>query len=115
VRESLIASSISAAAWGTVHLSSSENHSCMKFLAEDFNGLRHVACFKMVNHQTIFKNGIHARFLVKLSQQAIIIFRRNVDQNFHGVGLSNPPKLSIIAGSFVVQANRFDDSLVAVL
>jgi hypothetical protein len=38
-------------------LSSRENHSRMKFLAEDFNRLRHVACFKMMNHQAIFKNG----------------------------------------------------------
>ena len=39
----------------------------MKFLAEDFNSLRHVACFKMVNHQTIFKNSINARLLGKLT------------------------------------------------
>src|SRR5215471_12017916 len=30
----------------TVHLSSSENHSCMKFVAKDFDGPRFVASFK---------------------------------------------------------------------
>jgi hypothetical protein len=32
--------------FGTVHLSSSENRSCMKFLAEGFNRPKIVACFK---------------------------------------------------------------------
>jgi hypothetical protein len=56
----------------------------MKFLAEDFNCLRHLACFKMMNYQAIFKNGINPRLLGKLTQQAVIMFRRNVDQYFHG-------------------------------
>ena len=55
----------------------------MKFLAEDFNHLRRVACFGMMkNYQAIFKNGIYARLLGKLSQQAIVMFRRNIDQYF---------------------------------
>jgi hypothetical protein len=62
----------------------------MKFLAEDFNRLRHLACFKMVNYQAIFKNGINARLLGKLTQQAIIMFRRNVDQYFQGSRTINP-------------------------
>jgi hypothetical protein len=65
----------------------------MKFLAEDFNRLRHLACFKMVNYQPIFKNGINARLLGKLAQQAIIMFRRNVDQYFQGSRTINPLKL----------------------
>jgi hypothetical protein len=44
----------------------------------------------MVNDQAIFKNGIHARFLGKLAQYTIIIFRRNVDQYFHWSGTINP-------------------------
>src|SRR5262249_56415651 len=34
----------------TVHLSSGENHSCVKFVAEDFNRPKFVACLKMVKH-----------------------------------------------------------------
>jgi hypothetical protein len=73
------------------HLSSSENHSCMKFVAEDFNRLRHVACFKMVNHQAIFKNGIHAGLLGELTQYTVIMFGQNVDQYFHGSGTTINP------------------------
>jgi hypothetical protein len=57
VRESLIASSISGAASGRKDFSNGENHSCMEFVAEDFNRPKLFACFKMVNHQVIFKNG----------------------------------------------------------
>jgi len=64
----------------------------MKFLAEDFNSPRHLACFKMVNYQAIFKNGINARLLGKLTQQAIIMFRRNVDQYFQASRTINPLK-----------------------
>jgi hypothetical protein len=67
-----------------VHLSSSENHSCVKFVAEDFNRPSVVACFKMVKYQAIFENGINARLLGKLTEYTIIMFRRNVDQYFHG-------------------------------
>ena len=67
-----------------VHLSSSENHSCVKFVAEDFNRPRFVACFKMVKYQAVFENGINARLLVKFIQYTIIVVRRNVDQYFHG-------------------------------
>jgi hypothetical protein len=37
----------------------------------------------MVKYETVFENGINARLLAKLTQQAIIMFRRNVDQYFH--------------------------------
>ena len=67
-----------------VHLSSSENHSCVKFVAEDFNRPSVVACIKMVNYQAIFENGINVRLLGKLTQYTVIMFRRNVDQYFHG-------------------------------
>ena len=72
------------------HFSNGENHSCMKFLAKDFNHPKLVACFKMMNYQAIFKNGINARLLGKLFQQAIVMFRRNVDEYFHGIRASNP-------------------------
>ena len=62
----------------------------MKFLAEDFNRPKLVACFKMVNDQAIFKNGINARLLGKLTQYTVVMFRRNVDQYFHGVRTINP-------------------------
>jgi hypothetical protein len=64
--------------FGAVHLSSSENHSCMKFIAEDLNGSNFVACFKMVKYQAVLKNGIHARLLVKLTQYTVIVFWRNL-------------------------------------
>ena len=67
-----------------VHLSSSENHSCVKFVAEDFNRPSVVARFKMVKYQAVFENGINARLLVKFTQYTIIVVRRNVDQYFHG-------------------------------
>jgi hypothetical protein len=63
---------------GAVHLSSSENHSCMKFIAEDLNGSNFVACFKMVKYQAVLKNGIHARLLVKLTHYTVIVFWRNL-------------------------------------
>ena len=52
--------------------------------AEDFNRSNFVACFKMVNYQAIFKNGINARLLGKLTQYTVIMFRRNVDLYFQG-------------------------------
>src|SRR5262249_15433378 len=36
--------------FGTVHLGSSENRSCVKFVASDFNRSKFVACFKMVKY-----------------------------------------------------------------
>jgi hypothetical protein len=72
------------------HFSNGENHSCMEFLAKDFNCPKLVASFKMMNYQAIFKNGINARLLAKLFQQAIVMFRRNVDEYFHGIRASNP-------------------------
>jgi hypothetical protein len=67
----------------------------MKFLAEDFNRPKFVTCFEMVNYQAVFKNGIHARLLAKLTQYTVIIFWRNVDQYFQGPklreSLSNTP------------------------
>ena len=66
------------------NLSNSENHSCMKFLAEDFNRPKLLVCFKMVNYQAIFENGINARLLGKLTEQAIIMLRQNIDQYFQG-------------------------------
>lgn len=66
----------------------------MKFLAEDFNCPKLVACFKVVNYQAIFKNGIHARFLGKLTQYAVIMLWRNVDQYFQGSRTINPLKPS---------------------
>ena len=71
------------------HLSNSENHSCMKFLAQDFNRPKLVVCFKIVNYEAILKNGINARLLSKPTQQAVIVFRGNVDQYFHGVRTIN--------------------------
>ena len=41
----------------------------MKFLAEDFNRPKLVACFKMVKYQAIFQNGINARLLGKLTRK----------------------------------------------
>src|SRR4030095_417775 len=73
-----------------VHLSSSENHSCVKFVAEDFNRPSVVARFKMVKYQAIFENSVNARLLVKLTQYTIVMLRRNVDQYFHGARTSNP-------------------------
>src|SRR5262245_56563264 len=32
-------------------LSNTQNHSCMKFLAEDFNSLKHITCFSMMNYE----------------------------------------------------------------
>jgi hypothetical protein len=66
-------------------LSNSENHSCMKFLAENFNSLKHITCFSMMNYQAVFKNSIHAGHFAKLTQQTVIVFRRNVEQYFHGL------------------------------
>ena len=62
----------------------------MKFLAEDFNRPKLFACFKMVKYQAIFQNGINARLLGKLSQQAIVMVRRNVDQYFQESRTINP-------------------------
>ncbi len=62
----------------------------MKFLAEDFNRPKLVACFKMVKYQAIFQNGINARLLGKLTQYTVIMFRRNVDQYFQGSRTINP-------------------------
>ena len=62
----------------------------MKFFAKDFNRPNVVACFKMVKYQAIFKNGINARLLVKLTQYTVIMFRRNVDQYFHGARTTIP-------------------------
>jgi hypothetical protein len=73
-----------------VHLSSSEDHPCVKFIAEDLNGSNFVACFKMVKYQAVFKNGIHARLLVKLAQYTVIMLWENVEQYFHGARTSNP-------------------------
>ena len=73
-----------------IHLSSSENHSCVKFVAEDFNRPSVVARFKMVKYQAVFENGINARLLVKFTQYTIIVVRRNVDQYFHGSRAINP-------------------------
>ena len=61
----------------------------MEFFAKDFNRSNVVARFKMVNYQAIFKNGIYARLLVKLTQYTVIMLRRNVDQYFHGARTSN--------------------------
>src|SRR4029077_5348842 len=66
----------------------------MKFLAEDFHCPKLVACLKAVNYQAIFKNGIHARFLGKLTQYAVIMLRQNVDQYFQGSRTINPLKPS---------------------
>jgi hypothetical protein len=66
-------------------LSNSENHSCMKFLAENFNSLKHITCFSMMNYQAVFKNSIHAGHFAKLTRQTVIVFRRNVEQYFHGL------------------------------
>jgi methyl coenzyme M reductase subunit C len=57
-----------------VHLGSSENHSCMKFVAKDFNCPNVVTCFKTVKYETVFENGINARFLVQLTQYTVIVF-----------------------------------------
>src|SRR4030095_4453770 len=73
-----------------VHLSSSENHSCMKFFAKDFNRSNVVACFKMVKYETVFENSVNARLLVQLTQYTVVMLRRNVDQYFHGARTSNP-------------------------
>ena len=65
----------------------------MKFLAEDFNRPKFVACFKMVNYQAVFKNGKHAGPLGKLTQQAVIIFGKMSINIFTPLELSIP-KLS---------------------
>jgi hypothetical protein len=43
-----------------------------------------------VTLQAVFKNGIHARLFGKLTQQAIIMFPRNVDQYFQESRTINP-------------------------
>src|SRR5262245_48759175 len=73
-----------------VHLSSSENHSCMKFFTKDFNRSNVVACFKMVKYETAFENCVNARLLVQPTQYTVIVVRRNVDQYFYGARTSNP-------------------------
>ena len=67
-----------------VHLTSSQNHSCMKFIAENFNCSNFVVYFKMVKDQAVFKNGVNTRLLIKLTQYTVIVFWRNVEQYFHG-------------------------------
>ena len=67
----------------------------MKFLAEDFNRSKLFICFKMVNHQAVFKNGINARLLGQLTEQTIIMFRRNVDEYFQGSRTVNPLSFAI--------------------
>src|SRR4029450_3645090 len=88
------------------HFSNGENHSCMEFLAKDFNCPKLVASFKMMNYQAIFKNGINARLLAKLFQQAIVMFRRNVDEYFHGIRASNPVTPRVIG--YVCAAEQFE-------
>jgi hypothetical protein len=81
-----------------VHLSSRENHSCVIFFAEDFNRSKFVACFKIMNYQAIFKNGINVRLLGKLTQYTVIMFRRNVDQSgtsWQQVGPAQPIDLAV--------------------
>jgi hypothetical protein len=56
---------------------------------QDFNRPKLVVCFKIVNYEAILKNGINARLLSKPTQQAVIMFRRNVDQYFHGARIVN--------------------------
>jgi len=55
-----------------------------EIVAEDFNRPSVVARFKMVKYQAVFKDGINVRLLGKLTQYTVIMFRRNVDQYFHG-------------------------------
>lgn len=62
----------------------------MKFLAEDFNGPKFAVCLKIVDDEAVFKNGVNMGLLGKLTEQAVIIFRRYVDQYFHGVKTKNP-------------------------
>ena len=61
----------------------------MKFVAQDFHRPKFVACFKVVNDQAVFENGVNARLLGKLTQQTVIMFWRNVDQYFHGATTIN--------------------------
>ncbi len=67
----------------------------MKFLAEDFNRPKLFVCFKMMNYQAVFKNGINPRLLGKLTEQAIIMLRGNVDQYFQGSRTINPLNFAI--------------------
>jgi len=62
----------------------------MKFLTEDFNRSKFIACLQIVDDEAVSKNGVNTGLLGKLTEQAVIMFRRYVDQYFHGVKTKNP-------------------------
>jgi len=62
----------------------------VKFVAEDFNRPKFIACLQIVDNEAVFKNGVNTGLFGKLTEQAVIMFRRYVDQYFHAVKTKNP-------------------------